>query len=47
MTIEESSLTTAQVQSVRDRSLEEAYEPHDVGYDILETRLSQHGFTVV
>jgi hypothetical protein len=47
MTLEETNLTEEQLMSVRDRSLEEAYEPHDVGQNLLESRLEAHGFTVI
>jgi len=46
MTLNESNQTVAEVQSVRDRSLEEAYEVHDVGYEICTRKLNRHGFTV-
>jgi|APHM01.1.fsa_nt_gi hypothetical protein len=46
MTLEETNLTVDQVQSVRDRSLEKAYDVHDVGYEILVRRLQRHGFHV-
>jgi len=46
MTLTESNLTVDQVQSVRDRSLVEAYEPHDVAQEIITRRLKRHGFFV-
>lgn len=46
MMVERTGLTEAQVQEVRDRSLEAAYEPHDLGQRVLEARLHAHGFTV-
>jgi len=46
MTLEQSNQTVTQVQAVRDRSLEEAYEVHDVGYEIITRRLQRHGFVV-
>jgi len=36
-------LTPESLAEVRDRSLEEAYEVHDVGIDILKTQLDAHG----
>lgn len=47
MTLEETDLTEEQLMQVRDRSLEEAYEVHDVGHDLLVSRLEAHGFHVV
>jgi len=46
MTLEQGNRSVAQVQAVRDRSLEEAYEVHDVGYEILVRRLQRHGFAI-
>ncbi len=46
MTLEETGLTPEQVMSVRDRSLEEAYEVHDIGHDMLVKRLKAHNFEV-
>jgi len=47
MTLEETSLTVESLMEVRDRSLEEAYNVHDVGYEFLVRRLLQHDFVVV
>jgi hypothetical protein len=46
MTLEETNLTVEQVQSVRDRSFKDAYEIHDIGYEIIVARLEAHGFHV-
>jgi len=46
MTINESNQTVAEVNAVRDRSLEDAYEVHDIGYEICARKLTRHGFTV-
>jgi len=46
MTLEELDMTEEELMQVRDRSLEAAYETHDVGQEILESRLETHGFTV-
>ena len=46
MTLERANRTVASVQAVRDRSLVEAYEPHDFAQELLEQRLKRHGFTV-
>jgi len=46
MTLERANRTVASVQAVRDRSLVEAYEPHDFAQELLEDRLERHGFTV-
>jgi len=37
-------LTPESLANVRDRSLEAAYESHDVGMDIIKARLDAHGF---
>lgn len=47
MTLEETNITEEELMEVRDRSLKEAYVPHDVAQDILVARLQAHGFTVV
>jgi len=47
MTLEESDKTVEEVQAVRDRSLAEAYQPHDVAEEILTQRLERHGFDVI
>lgn len=46
MTIEETDLTVEGVNSVRDRPLEEAYDVHDCGYEMIVRRLQRHGFYV-
>lgn len=46
MTLEEVGLSEQQVMAVRDRSLEEAYEDHDIGMVHLRRRLEAHGFDI-
>jgi len=46
MTIEETNLTVEGVNEVRDRPLEEAYDVHDIGYEMIVRRLERHGFYV-
>jgi len=46
MTLQESEMTEEEVMSVRDRSLVEAYEDHDVGMAYLKARLAAHGFVI-
>jgi hypothetical protein len=46
MTLEHTGLSVEDVMEVRDRSLKEAYEVHDVGYEIIVARLTAHGFHV-
>ena len=46
MTLEETNLTVEGVNAVRDRPLEDSYEIHDVGYEMLVRRLQRHGFSV-
>lgn len=43
MTLEKADLTAEQLMQVRDRSLEEAYEVHDIGMGIFTGRLQSHG----
>lgn len=47
MTLEETNIDPEELQRVRDRSLEEAYEVHDIGQDMLIARLEASGFHVV
>jgi len=46
MTLEETNITEEQLKNVRDRSLEAAYEVHDLGHDIIVARMEAHGFEV-
>lgn len=46
MTLEETNLSVEQLEEIRDRSLVDAYEVHDVGQEILEAKLEQLGFIV-
>lgn len=46
MTLEKLDMTEEELMETRDRTLEEAYEVHDIGYDILVARLESHGFIV-
>lgn len=47
MTLEEANITVEGLMEVRDRPLVDAYETHDVGYEILVQKLETHGFHVV
>jgi len=44
MTLEKAGISVESLMQVRDRPLEEAYKSHDVGMDILTSRLEAHGF---
>lgn len=46
MTLEKTGMTPEQVQAVRDRPLKDSYEVHDVGHEIIVTRLQAHDFVV-
>lgn len=45
MTTEKVGMTEEELLQVRDRPLEESYEDHDVGYEIITSRLKAHGLT--
>jgi len=47
MTLEKANISTEELMEVRDQTLEEAYETHDIGQDLLVARLEAHGFEVV
>jgi hypothetical protein len=47
MTLKQTGMSVEQVMSVRDRSLEDSYELHDLGMERLEAKLEAHGLHVV
>lgn len=44
--LEKVGISEEELMSVRDQSLESAYQTHDIGQDLLEARLEAHGFTI-
>lgn len=44
MTLRETDLTAEDVMAVRDRTLAQNYEPHDVAQEYLESTLEGHGY---